>query len=305
MTERISEMPKSLVISTTTLIALLACSFNIGAQAATPQTAQKSEQQQSEDKWNQASPDKKAFLSEKAGLAPVRDLSGIWDAMAEGGVQPKGPREFVDDAKHVGIDVPYSPAGKAARMLNKPSEGEQQVPAGDTNDPIDRCEPQGFPRMELYDFREAEIFQSKDQVVLLDELDANYRIIWTDGRQLPKDPEPRWFGYSVGKWVDDFTFVVNTVGMDSKTWIDHVGRPHSDSLEVEERFHRVDFNTIELTMTINDPKYYTKPWIALNKFVLHRLPRDFDWIEYICSPAEAEQYRKKIGKPAADLADGK
>jgi hypothetical protein len=67
----------------------------------------------------------------------------------------------------------------------------------------------------------------------------------------------------------------------------------------------VDFNTIELTMTINDPKYYTKPWVALNKFVLHRLPRDFDWIEYICSPAEAEQYRKKIGKPAADLADGK
>src|ERR1700749_1189218 len=114
VTERILEMLKSLVISAAMVIAMLVCSLNIGAQTATPQPTQKSEEQQSDGKWNQASPGKKAFLSEKAGPAPVRDLSGIWDAMSEGGVQPKGPKEFPDDVKHIGIDVPYSPAGKAA-----------------------------------------------------------------------------------------------------------------------------------------------------------------------------------------------
>ena len=295
-------MLKHAVIPIASFLALLAFSWRVQAQDVTPKPPQNIQQ---DDKWNQASPNRSAFQGKKSGPAPVRDLSGIWDAMAEGGVQPKGAKEYPDDPKHVGMDVPYSLTGKAARLRNKPSEGEQQVPVGDTNDPIDRCEPQGFPRMELYDFREAEILQSKNQVVMLDELDSNYRIIWTDGRELPKDPLPRWFGYSVGKWVDDYTFVVNTVGMDERSWIDHVGRPHSDALQVEERFHRVDYDTIELTLTINDPKYYAKPWVALNKFVLHRLPEDFDWIEYVCSPSEADVYSQGVGKPAAKFADQK
>jgi len=292
-------MPERFIRLTLALSALLILSVVTHAQTAMPKQSQAS-QQSADDKWGQASPNKAEFLAKKSAPAPVHDLSGIWDAMAEGGVQPKGVRQYPDDPKHVGIDVPYTPAGKAARMLNKPSEGEQQVPVGDTNDPIDRCEPQGFPRMELYDFREAEINQTKNQVVMLDELDANYRIIWTDGRELPKDPLPRWFGYSVGKWVDDYTFVVDTSGLDERTWIDHVGRPHSSQLRVQEKFHRVDFNTIELTMTVNDPVYYTKPWLALDKFVLHRLPDDFDWIEYICSPSEADAYGQQIGGPAAN-----
>ena len=76
------------------------------------------------------------------------------------------------------------------------------------------------------------------------------------------DPEPRWYGYSVGKWVDDYTFVVQTVGMSDKTWLDNAGRPHSSELKVEERFHRVDQDHLELTVTIDDPKMYTKPWLA-------------------------------------------
>ena len=76
--------------------------------------------------------------------------------------------------------------------------------------------------------------------------------------------------------------------------MDHAGRPHSADLKVEEQYHRVDYDTIELTMTITDPKYYSQPWKALDKFVLHRLPHDYDWIEYICSPSDNVNYNDQL-----------
>jgi hypothetical protein len=99
--------------------------------------------------------------------------------------------------------------------------------------------------------------------------------------------------------VDDYTFVVDTVGMNEKTWLDNAGRPHSGDLTVQERFHRVDYDTLELTVTINDPKFYSQAWQALNKFVLHRLPDDFDIQEFFCAPSETADYNKLIGNPAS------
>ena len=87
--------------------------------------------------------------------------------------------------------------------------------------------------------------------------EKRWRTVWTDGRQLPKDPDPRWYGYSVGKWEDDYTFVVNSNGTDERTWLDNAGNPHSNEMKVEERYHRVNMNTMELTVTIDDPKAYT------------------------------------------------
>ena len=121
-----------------------------------------------------------------------------------------------------------------------------------------------------------------------------WRIIWTDGRKLPADPEPRFKGYSVGKWIDDYTFVAETVGMDEKTWIDNAGRPHSKDLRVEERFHRVDHDNMELTVTIDDPQMYTQPWLALNKFPLHLQSPDFDIREMFCSPSANAEYKKQV-----------
>src|ERR1700681_3351225 len=101
-------------------------------------------------------------------------------------------------------------------------------------------------------------------------------VIWTDGRELPKYPEqprwetkdappadPKWWGYSVGKWMDDFTFVAQSDGFHDGTWLDNAGRPHSDAMRVEERYRRVDRDHLEMTITIDDPKMYTKPWVAL------------------------------------------
>jgi len=276
-------------------------------------------------KWNNIPPRKSAYTGKKSSSpAPRHDLSGIWDAAGlDGGFQvngafehpallpPKegrteGGREAGAGAEggrldETGIEhpLPYTPAGLAALKANKPSgPGVRQVPAALSNDPLDQCDPIGFPRMELFELRTIELAQTANQVLYLNQWYGNWRTIWTDGRELPKDPDPRWNGYSVGKWVDDYTFVVETVGMNSRSWLDHAGRPHSEDLRVEERFHRVDHDNMELTVTIDDPKMYTQPWLGLNKFPLHLLPSDFDMPELLCSPVDMAEYNRKFGNSA-------
>jgi hypothetical protein len=125
-------------------------------------------------------------------------------------------------------------------------------------------------------------------------------VVWTDGRELPKEPEPRWYGYSVGKWADDYTLVVETRGTKEETWIDRAGRPHSEDLRVEERFHRVDLDHLQLTVTIDDPKMYTKPWVALDKYQFELMPSTFDVREMIWSPSEYQRYNEMMGNTASD-----
>jgi len=90
---------------------------------------------------------------------------------------------------------------------------------------------------------------------------------------------------------------VDTVGMSDRTWIDNAGRPHSGDLKVEEQFHRVNHDLIELTLTIDDPKMYTQPWLALNKFPLRLQPRGFDVREQYCSPTDVAQYNQEVSDP--------
>lgn len=278
-----------------------------------------------DNKWNSIPPIKPWYAGRKSGPAPKRDLSGVWDAAeADGGRQPSGALEHPALIKprgqgieggqpdETGIMHPlqYTPAGLAALKANKPSgPGVRQVPAALANDPMDKCDPMGFPRMELYELRTMELVQTATQVIYLNQFYGAYRVIWTDGRELPKDPDPRFNGYSVGRWVDDYTFVVETIGLNPRTWLDHAGRPHSDEARIEETFHRIDHDNMELTIKVIDPKYYAEPWIGLNKFPLHLQPADFDIQEILCSPIDWEEYNKQVGNvvaaPAADKGNDK
>jgi hypothetical protein len=147
--------------------------------------------------------------------------------------------------------------------------------------------------------------QTANQVIYLNQFYGNYRIIWTDGRELPKDPDPRWNGYSVGHWVDDYTFVVETTGINARSWLDHAGRPHSEDARVEERFHRIDHDNMELTVTITDPKMYTEPWQGLKNFPLHLQPPWFDMAELLCSPIDMAEYNKQVGSEVLSPTDKK
>jgi len=274
--------------------------------AATAGAANSNDEGWKDQKWSTPSPPASYWEKLKSGPAPKRDISGIWDAGGvREGVQPNGAYEYPDDPAYKGPDVPYTALGKEARARNKPGTGKEQFPVAEVNDPVDYCDPAGMPRNDLFELRVIEILQKSNQVVILNEHNDTWRIIWTDGRELPKDAAPRWNGYAAGKWVDDYTFVANYVGMDPRTWLDNVGRPHSDALKVEESWHRVNADALELSVTIDDPKFYTHPWKAMDKFVLHRLPEDFDISEFICSATETAEYNRLIGKPVAPApADG-
>lgn len=249
------------------------------------------------DGWGRALPG--PAKDHKPGPAPKHDISGIWDAPNATGVQPLGAMALPDDGKP-GHQPPYTPEGLEALKLTKPSNGLRSVLPTETNDPVFSCNPQGFPREDLYELRTTQILQMPQSMLFLYTYGRIWRVVWTDGRELPKDPEPRWFGYSVGKWVDDYTFVVETSGTDERTWIDRAGRPHSADLRVEERFHRADSDHLELTVTINDPKMYTKPWVALDKFPLQLQPPGTDIHEMFCSPSEFAEYNKLLGNSISE-----
>ena len=155
--------------------------------------------------------------------------------------------------------------------------------------------------------------QTPDNVVILYEYNKKWRVIWTDGRQLPKDPEnptwgapdppeSRWWGYSVGKWVDDYTFAVESNGYDDRTWLDNAGRPLSGALHVTEQYHRTDLKHLEMTITIDDPKLYTKPWVAL-KLSLRLQASSFDIHEMECAPMEIDAYNKALDFSDSDGPD--
>ena len=138
------------------------------------------------------------------------------------------------------------------------------------------------------------IIQTPGEILMLYEVETIFRQIFTDGRKHPTDPSPAWLGYSVGKWDGD-TLVVDTMGFNDLSWLDARGHGHSEDMRVEERFHRRDFGHMEVTVTITDPKTFTKP-VTIN-FVEQLLP-DTDVFEHICSENEKDAAHQpgKAGK---------
>src|SRR5215472_3789644 len=185
-------------------------------------------------------PDLSAPAPKKANGQP--DLSGMWR------VSGKYLTNVAADLKPG--EVPFQPWAEA--VFKARQDGSHGM-----DDPAARCLP-GMPKLNAlpYPFK---IFETPDTVVILYEGFTTFRQIHTDGRALPKDPQPFWMGYSVGKWEGD-TLVVETIGMHGETWIDNAGHPHSDDLHITERFRRPDFGHLEIQMTFDDPKTYTKPW---------------------------------------------
>jgi len=306
MMEKIPTMLKRLVTASAVLAVLI---FSVLGHSQTAPSQSKAPQDQKTapagptaesvdvDGWGRpiATP-----VIDKSAPAPRQDISGTWDP-GDRGIQPLGSSAMPEDGKPE-HRLPFTVLGQEALNRTKPSNTVRSVLPAETNDPVVTCDPQGMPREDLYELRTTQILQTPVKIAVLYEFTKIWRVIWTDGRELPKDPEPRWFGYSVGKWVDDYTLLVETTGLDERTWIDRAGRPHSSDLRVEERFHRVDRDHLELTVTINDPQMYTKPWVALDRLQFNLQPANFDVREMICSPSELAEYNKVIGNPASEKA---
>ena len=243
--------------------------------------------------------------------APRRSLVGMWGPAAGPGAGTQGSGvQLRPNNGRPENQLPYTPYGLELYKSHKALEGADSVLPAQDNDPRNRCEPLGMPRYNHYNVRLTQIFQDEYKVVILYHYDNRWRVIWTDGRQLPKlvdggvaigneIREPRFFGYSVGRWIDDYTLEVQTVGTmpEDRVWLDSTGRPVSDQVRVIERFQRVDNDTLIWSETIEDPKVYTKPWETLRLPMRLHDPRT-DIQEYYCSPGEQENYNKLFGSGA-------
>jgi hypothetical protein len=230
------------------------------------------------------------------GPAPKRDLSGTWAGPSSGMAVPRGRTNAQDPTP-----PPMTPLGQQLYAMNKPLG--RYSPAG-TNDPHSRyCDAFGFPQNMTDEIRGMTIATLPNRTLILIQYMDVWREIWTDGRTLPagvsegKDGlDPKLNGYSVGHWEDDYTFVVDTTGLDDSTWTTKNGYPHSVDARVQERFHRDSKNDLTLTLTMDDPKLYTK------QFDLGE--EHFRWIpnqmldEFTCIPSQVQQYLKEMGDPA-------
>jgi hypothetical protein len=233
-----------------------------------------------------------ASKSQAAKTPPFdpHDLSGVWQIRCGAGctLSSSGGRQ-------PNVTPPMTPWGQAKFDAAKPGIGPRQQPLG--NDPMMICDPLGVPRILLYPATPVEVVQIPGRVVEFFEWYHTWREIWTDGRELPKDPDPAWFGYSVGKW-DGGTFIIDSAGFNDRTWLDQLGDPHSDAMRLQERYRRVDHDTLELNMTLTDPKAYTKPWVSETK-ISKLVPRTQFWEASFCAPSDEEQYKEEMRDPAA------
>jgi hypothetical protein len=214
------------------------------------------------------------------------DFSGVWVNEGLGGVEGLG-----GEPKTVFFDLEFGMGGQkppfqpwAARL-----QATRWEHFGKDN-PDARCLPIGPLQMLAHPLPK-KILQTRGLVVFLHERNMEFRQIYTDGRPLPKDPQPAWYGYSTGHWEGD-TLVVDTIGLRDELWADFHGAPLTDQAKIRERFRRTSFGTLEAQVTVDDPKAYTKPWtVTINQ----RLALDTDLLEYACLENEKDVPRL-VGK---------
>ena len=208
------------------------------------------------------------------------DLSGVWEVLHNRPCPPDGcddmwiPQEFLDIGWSLQGGLPYQPW--AAEMVKRTRLDR-------SHDPNSKCLPTGIVRMYTHPlFRK--IIQTPGLIVILNEREAMYRQIFTDGRPLPEDPQPSWVGYSTGKWEGD-TLVIQSSGFRDGIWLDANGSPLTESGKITERIRRVNFGTLEIELTVNDSKAYTSPWTVK---LTQLLKADTDLLDYYCIENEKD-----------------
>jgi len=236
------------------------------------------------DKSIPRTPEGKPNLSAPApkGSDGKVDLSGVWLPDADPDGSPQGVEHMVFPKHFVSItadmkppDVPIQPW--ARDLLN------QRLQNNGKDDPAAHCKPTGTPAVVSVPVPH-KIVQTPQLILILYEEGTVFRQIFLDDRQTVQDPEPRWMGYSKGRWEGD-TLVVDTTGFNDQSWLDRAGHPHTEALHVIERYRRRDFGHIDIEVTIDDPKAYTKPITYTQKTTL--VPEE-DLLEYFCSENEKD-----------------
>lgn len=224
------------------------------------------------------------------------DLTGIWQVyrpMAPGAA----PRTATPGARAAPSNEDFLAAARRSPFWNLGSSFKDGLPfqpwaaelhrervaENSKDNPDAHCLPMGVMQFHNHG-QPRKMIQTPQVIVILYEANAGVRQIFTDGRPLPKDPEPWWYGYSTGHWDGD-TLVVESAGFRDLGWLDVEGSPLTSEAHVIERYRRPDFGHLEIEVTINDPKAYTKPWTVT---VHQRIMVDTELIEFVCQENEKD-----------------
>ena len=219
------------------------------------------------------------------------DLSGVWEtiqgrrgggpapvaAEGTGELPPSGPI-FGNVGDQTPGGAPYQPW--AAELVKKRMADNMK------DNPDAHCLPMG--NMQFHNHPQPrKIVQTQGMIFIIYEANSGLRQIFTDGRPLPsKDADPSWYGYSVGKWEGD-TLVVETIGFRDDGWLDINGHPLTGAGRTIERFRRPNYGSLEIDVTVDDPKAYTRPWtVRINQHIM----LDTELIEFICEDRDATHY---------------
>jgi len=216
------------------------------------------------------------------------DLSGLWQVQPSPWSEIKpivgnmndvfAPGDDLMDFSKYGLNIladfkpaesPLRPEAAAAMRQRKP-EGSPCLPGSVTFNNL-------IPATNKW-------IQTPGLIVILQEASFNFRQVYLDGRKFPADPQPLWLGYSVGKWDGD-VLVVDSTGFNDKTPLDAFGHPHSEALHLTERYRRRDFGHMDVEMTVDDPKIYTRPFTI--KYT-ELIQPDTDILEAICEENERD-----------------
>jgi hypothetical protein len=193
-------------------------------------------------------------------------------------------------------DIPYQPWALAKTLSEHPSTGPDAA-AELTEDPFIRyCEPLGIGRIYMYPAR-TKFVQTPDAVYILHEVGEQFRVVRLNSKH-PEDPDPQYWGDSIGWYENGDTLVVDSIGFNDRSWLDQLGHPHTDKLHFIERYKKVDAKTLELDMTIDDPGAYTKPFNSHRNFTHPQVP--FMQNPWVCSTRENQHHVDALETPASN-----
>jgi hypothetical protein len=235
------------------------------------------------------SPDMDAPTPRTADGKP--DFTGMWQArrrpfgQQQANAQPPEPppgtpplATFFNIGQNMKDGAPMRPWAKALR--------DERMADNSKDNPDAHCLPMGHMQFHLHP-QPRKIIQTPDEIVILYEGNGGVRQIFTDGRTSPdNNPQPWWYGYSVGRWEGD-DLVVTTTNLRDGGWLDVNGTPLTDQATLTERFRRPSFGYMEIDVTIDDPKAYTEPFTVR---VDHQIMVDSNLIEFICIENERSSY---------------
>ena len=210
------------------------------------------------------------------------DLSGLWEPDTRGGTDVSTfqtdvvfPAEWFNIGAQLKDGLPFRPWARELRNARKAANSKDSPDA--------KCLPMG-PFMDHSNRAPRKIVQVQGLLVILYEKSFAYRQIFTDGRPLPSDPQPSFYGYSSGKWEGDI-LVAQTTGLHTEAWADEEGSPITEAARVTEQFRRLNFGSLEIQLSVDDPKAYTAPWTVRLR---QHIKLDTDLLEYVCNENEKD-----------------